>query len=174
MRNIKRLAFQLPFDKLRAPQQKRRSLSYELELLSGMSYVKECVMHRNNWRTRLRIAHHVLITGDERTTGAIYSAQVWQSDQRGWYSDLCLVCIRNPQPSGRWLISTSKPSRIRLLAAQGSTEARKQDSGIYENTFCIRRKGVRTLTARIVASMRSFRFTTLGTGRKIDQTAQPI
>ena len=74
VQNIKRLAFQL--------QQKKRSLSYELELLSGMSErLKEYVMHRNNWRTRLRIAHHVLITGDERTTGAIYPAQAWQLDQ---------------------------------------------------------------------------------------------
>ena len=36
----------------------------ELELLSGMSErLVECVMHRNNWRTRSRTAHHVLITG---------------------------------------------------------------------------------------------------------------
>ena len=42
----------------------------ELELLSEMSErLKESVMHRNNWRTRLRIAHHVLITGDGLKAG---------------------------------------------------------------------------------------------------------
>ena len=49
-------------------------ISGELKLLTGMSErLSECVMHRNNWRTRLRIAHHALTTGGERTTGAIYS-----------------------------------------------------------------------------------------------------
>ena len=44
---IKLLAFQL--------QQKRRSLSYELELLSGMSErLKERAMYRNNRRSRTR------------------------------------------------------------------------------------------------------------------------
>ena len=60
----------------------------ELELRTFMSErLKECVMHRNNWRTRLRIAHHALITGDERTTGAIHSTQVRQSCQASWYPD---------------------------------------------------------------------------------------
>ena len=50
-------------------------ISGELKLLSGMSErLKECVMHRNNWRTRSRTAHHVLIIGGGRTTGAIYPA----------------------------------------------------------------------------------------------------
>ena len=71
---IKQLAFQRP--------QRKKNLSYELKLLTGMSErLSERAMYRNNWRTRLRIAHHALITGDELTTGAIHSAQVWQSDQ---------------------------------------------------------------------------------------------
>ena len=53
-----------------ATTKKEELISGELELLSGMSErLKESVMHRNNWRTRLRIAHHVLITGDERKVG---------------------------------------------------------------------------------------------------------
>ena len=39
-------------------------ISGELKLLTDMSErLSECVMHRNNWRTRLRTAHHVLVTG---------------------------------------------------------------------------------------------------------------
>ena len=45
-------------------------ISGELKLLTDMSErLSECVMHRNNWRTRLRIAHHVLITGRELRAG---------------------------------------------------------------------------------------------------------
>ena len=40
-------------------------------------------LHRNNWRTQPCTAHHVLITGNGRITGPIYSTQVWQSDQTG-------------------------------------------------------------------------------------------
>ena len=37
-----------------ATTDKEELISGELKLLSGMSYVKECVMHRNNWRSRTR------------------------------------------------------------------------------------------------------------------------
>ena len=46
-----------------ATTEKEELISGELKLLSGMSErLKERAMYRNNWRTRLRTAHHVLIT----------------------------------------------------------------------------------------------------------------
>ena len=45
-------------------------ISGELKLLTGMSErLSECVMPRNNWRTRLRIARHALITEDGLKAG---------------------------------------------------------------------------------------------------------
>ena len=53
-----------------AATEKEELISGELKLLTGMSErLKESVMHRNNWRTRLRTAHHVLITGGGRKGG---------------------------------------------------------------------------------------------------------
>ena len=47
-----------------ATTEKEELISGELKLLPGMSErLKERAMYRNNRRTRLRTAHHVLITG---------------------------------------------------------------------------------------------------------------
>ena len=70
---------------------------------------------------------------------------------------------------------TSKLSRIRLLAELVINKVSKQDSGIYENTFCIvTAASGGSLTARIVERKRYFRFIILDTGKKIGPTVHPI
>ena len=147
-------------------------ISGELKLLTGMSErLKERAMYRNNRRSRTRYRPPRF---DNRRRAKGWLAP---SIQHKLDSHIRLVNILTsilPITEIIVEVAIEQPSRIRLLAGLVISKARKQDSGIYENTYCIAiATSARTLTARISQRKRYSRFTTLDTGKRIDQTAHP-
>ena len=156
-----------------ATTKKEELISGELELLSGMSErLKERAMYRNNRRSRTRY-RPPRFNNRRRAKGCLAPSIQHKLDSHIRLVDILTSIL--PVTEIIVEVAIEQPSRIHLLAGLVISKDTLQDSGIYENTFCIEiAASGGSLIARIAKKKRFFRFIILGTGKKIDLIAQPI